>query len=254
MAAPLNFSWSWSWSWSWLLRPWLVLIALLLGLPFGALPLRLLVASAATLLLAPALLVPAAALPGNGDGAALLSLMGREALVGAALGLVLSVPLAAARATGEILDQMMRGEAEGGGWVEDTAGVRALYTAVAALLFVQLGGPEAALRALARSYALVPIGALPPSGSPELAPIVLALPGRLFAAALLLAAHPVLVLLCAQVLCAFCLRAAGATAAQGAAVTRLAAAGATALGLAGALPVLSRLIARLPWELGAVLG
>lgn len=227
-----------------LLRPWLVLIALLVGLPFGGLPLRILIASAATLLLAPVLLA-------HVSGDAPLALLGREALVGAALGLVLSVPLAAARAAGEILDRMVRGDADGG---EGTAGVRALYTMVAALLFVQLGGPEAALRALAWSYALVPIGALPPSGAPDLVPIVVALPGRLFAAALLLAAHPVLVLLCAQVLCAFCLRAAGATAAQGAAVLRLAAAGATALGLAGVLPVLSRLIARLPWELRAALG
>lgn len=222
-----------------LLRPGLMLVFV----PFGSLPLRLLLAGAAALLLAPALLAPSADPPSL---VLVLVLWGREALVGAALGLVLAVPLAAARSAGEILDRMVHGEAEG------PAGLHALYGAVAALLFVQLGGPEAALRALGRSYELVPVGALPLPG-PDLVPIAVALPGRLFAAALLLAAHPVLVLLCAQVLCAFCLRAAAATAAQGAAATRLAATAAMALGLAGALPALSRLIARLPWDLWNVL-
>ncbi len=140
---------------------------------------RLGLGAALVLLVAPALHPLAAGLAGT-PPAALLPLLLREALCGAALGLCAAGPFFAAQAAGRLLPP---------------AGP--LYGWMAVALFFALRGPEVLIAAVARSYAWVPPGA----GLPGHA-IFYQLPARLFLSGAVLALPPALAGLGAQALLA----------------------------------------------------
>jgi flagellar biosynthesis protein FliR len=93
--------------------------------------------------------------------AARLGLVVREAAIGAVIAVVAALPIVMAEAAGRLADVAHGGFVEAG-----ERGPIARFTRLAALVvFFGIGGPLAVARALAESYAALPLGAIAP-GAP----------------------------------------------------------------------------------------
>lgn len=157
-----------------------------------------------------ALAVAVAAVVASGlDGALLrgagwgerIALLGREAMIGAVLGMVAAVPLAGAAAAGAWASAAIDDD-DGGTW-------SLFFPLLAAAVFFAVGGHLAVIAALGVSYRALPAGVAPSGG---LDVVVLA-GAQLFAAGLALAAPLLVAALIAAIAAGMVERAAGASSA-----------------------------------------
>lgn len=126
---------------------------------------RVTVALVLALALTPLALMSAPALPA--DWLALALLGTREALVGAAFAVAVSVPLYAMGWTGELVDALRGSRPDAGvtGPSGDSSPLGALHLVAAVVLFVTLGGHRLALAAFADGLLTLPPGEAVPAAS-----------------------------------------------------------------------------------------
>lgn len=133
-----------------LLAPWL-------GWRGTAAAVRVAVALALTVSFVPLALASAPELPAGWLSLALLGV--REALVGAAFALAVSVPLYALGWAGDLLDRLGGGLFRPGRDAAERGPLGTLHLAAAVVIFVSLGGHRLALAAFGEGLADVPVGA-----------------------------------------------------------------------------------------------
>jgi flagellar biosynthesis protein FliR len=145
--------------------------------------------------------------------AARIALAAREAAIGAVIAVLAAVPVMMAEAAGRLADVAHRGELSGAGGPGDDAGPLARFSRLAALVvFFGIGGHLAVARALADSYAALPLGAMTPAGAPAIVMIerVAIAAAQLIAAGLWIAAPWLITAAVVEIGAAAARRAAGA--------------------------------------------